>query len=66
LRPAGDDRGGFGGITSLDDLRQVLILFGRVLLSLRAGLRCVLGLQGSLRRTDRGQPALPAGQLNRQ
>jgi len=59
------DRDGLGGVTSLRDLVRVLTLFGCVVFSLRAGLRGVLGLQGSLRRADRGQPALPPGQLNR-
>jgi len=45
---------------------RVLIPFGCALLSLCAGLRGVLGLQGRFRLTDRGQPALPAGQLGRQ
>jgi len=66
LRPVRDDRGDFGGITSGRDLVRVAALFARLLLSLRAGLRGGLGLQGGLRRPDRGQPALPAGQLNRQ
>jgi hypothetical protein len=65
LRPAGDDRGGLGGVTSLRDLVRALPLFGCVVFSLRAGLRGVLGLQGGLRRADRGQPALPPGQRDR-
>jgi hypothetical protein len=66
LRPVRDNRARFGGVTSLRDLVRALSLFGCVVFSLRAGLRGVLGLQGSLTRADRGQPALPPGQLNRQ
>jgi len=65
LRPVRDNRARFSRITSLGDLVRILTLVGRVLFSLRAGLHGVLGLQGSLRRPDRGRPALPAGQLGR-
>jgi len=50
----------------LADLVRVAALSGRCCFSFGAGLRGSLSLQGSLGRPDRGQPALPTGQLDRE